>query len=127
MSEATPGYRGAVEAVERAVNRGGDADEVLRAVVRLVHERVPHLDWVGIAFVEEGELLLGPHAGATPEPGATTGVPIVFRDARVAELQVVSAAGDEEERGFLERVATLVSAYCLVGWDTGGVPWSEVS
>jgi putative methionine-R-sulfoxide reductase with GAF domain len=127
VSEATQQYRGAIEAVERVLNRGGDADDVLREVVRLVHERVPHLAWVGIAFVEEGELLLGPEAGATPEAGSGTGVPIVFRGSRVAELQVVSGAGDEEERAFLERLATLVSAYCLVGWDTGGVPWSEVS
>jgi hypothetical protein len=27
----------------------------------------------------------------------------------------------------LRRVAVLVSAHCLVGWDTGGVPWSEVT
>ena len=32
-----------------------------------------------------------------------------------------------EERAFLERVALLISPYCLVGWDTGGVPWSELS
>jgi len=127
VSQATQHYRGAVEAVERVLNRGGDADDVLREVVRLVHERVPHLAWVGIAFVEEGELMLGPQAGATPEAGGRSAVPIVFRGARVAELQVVSTAGDEEERSFLERLATLVSAYCLVGWDTGGVPWSEVS
>jgi putative methionine-R-sulfoxide reductase with GAF domain len=35
------------------------------------------------------------------------------------------AFGDDERR-FVERVAALISAHCLVGWDTGGVPWSDV-
>ena len=51
-------------------------------------------------------------------------MPVFFRGDRVAELSVASAAGDEEERAFLERVATIVSPYCLVGWDTGGEAWS---
>ena len=36
------------------------------------------------------------------------------------------AEPDREERAFLERVAVLISAHCLVGWDTGGVPWPEL-
>ena len=41
---------------------------------------------------------------------------------KVAELEVsVSLA---EDREFLERVATIVSPYCLVGWDTAGEPWT---
>ena len=26
----------------------------------------------------------------------------------------------------LERLAALLAAHCLVGWDTGGVPWDEL-
>lgn len=125
MTAATGDYRAALEAVERVLNRGGDADDVLRDVVRLVHERVRHLSWVGIAFVEDGELLLGPEAGERPQAGAAA-AEIAFRGQRVAELQVAGAAGDDEERAFIERVATLVSPHCLVGWDTGGIAWPDV-
>ena len=33
------------------------------------------------------------------------------------------SAFDADDRQFLERVAVLISPYCLVGWDTGGEPW----
>jgi hypothetical protein len=118
----TQAYRGALEAVERILNRGGDADDVLRAIVGVLAERVPHLGWVGIAFVEDGNLVVGPASGPEP-PAETVALPIEFRDDRVGELRVASPAGDDDERAFLERVALLVSPYCLVGWDTGGEPW----
>jgi len=117
-------YRGALEAVERILNRGGDADDVLRAVVAAVQERVPHYARVGIAFMEEGRLELGPEAGTGDGEEARSLV--TFEGAPVAELIVhrTEAADDEP---FLERVATLISPYCLVGWDTQGVPWADVS
>ena len=117
-------YRGALDAVERILNRGGDADDLLRAVVATLHERVPHFTWVGIAFVEGGELQLGPEAG--DGDGDELSTLVVFEGAPVAELLVrrIEQADDES---FLQRVATLVSPYCLVGWDTQGVPWSDVS
>lgn len=117
-------YRGALDAVERILNRGGDADDVLRAVVTALHERVPHFDRVGIAFMEEGTLVLGPEAG-TGE-GEELRALVTFEGAPVAEL-VVHRTGTGEDEPFLERVATLVSPYCLVGWDTQGVPWADVS
>jgi hypothetical protein len=40
----------------------------------------------------------------------------------VAEL----VADGFDDLASLERVATIVSPYCLVGWDTGGVPWSAL-
>ena len=117
-------YRGALEAVERILNRGGDADDVLRAVVASLHERVPHFSWVGIAFMEEGRLQLGPEAG--DGDGDELRTVVTFEGASVAELLVRrSESGDDT--AFLDRVATLVSPYCLVGWDTQGVPWSDVS
>jgi hypothetical protein len=106
---------GALEAVDRIMNRGGDADDALRQIVHAVHRLYPY---VAIAFVEEGELVVGPEAGARPEE--TTGFPISFQGSEVAELRVGGAPVD---RAFLERVATVISPYCLVGWDTGGEPW----
>jgi hypothetical protein len=110
---------GALEAVDRILNRGGDADDVLRQVVAVLHENGGY-PWAGIFFLEEGELALGPEAG-TPNESRRTSVPVMWQGDRVAELAVDDAP--EEDRMFLERVAVLVSGHCLVGWDTGGESW----
>ena len=111
----------ALEAIDGIVDRGGDADDILREVVAALvgHEACA---WAGILFVEEGELVLGPEAGAQ-EPGRRLEVPVSFNDVRIARL-VLDACVDET---LAERVAQRISAHCLVGWDTGGVPWAEVS
>ena len=107
----------ALDAVDRALGEGGDADDVLRAVVDRV---VTHggAAWAGILFVENGELVLGPEAGEQ-RPSERIHVPVVYDAERVAEL----VADGSDDRAFLEHVAVLISPYCLVGWDTGGVPW----
>jgi putative methionine-R-sulfoxide reductase with GAF domain len=110
---------GALEAIDRILDRSGDADDVLRDVVAVLHG---NYSWVGISFVEEGELVLGPAQGEqTAEP---TRIPISYENNVVAELGVVTGELDPEERAFLERVALLIAPYCLVGWDTGGEAWS---
>ncbi len=109
---------GALEAIERILDRGSDADDVLRDVVAVLHG---DYSWVGISFVEEGELVLGPALGEqTVEP---TRIPISYENSVVAELGIVGEIGPED-RTFLERVALLIAPYCLVGWDTGGEAWS---
>ena len=106
----------AVEEVGRLIEQGSEADELLRGVVAILHERYP---WVGISFVEEGELVLGPSEGErTEEP---VPFPISYDGNVVAELAV---AGDVQDWTSLERVAELIAPYCLVGWDTGGEAWS---
>ena len=109
----------ALEAIDRIVDGGGDADDVLRGVVAALHEQAGY-PWAGILFVEQGELLIGPEAG-TPAGEPRTRVPVVWQDVRVAELAVEGAR--PEDAAFLERVAVLVSGHCLVGWDTGGEAW----
>jgi hypothetical protein len=109
----------ALEAVEHILERGGDADDILRAVVAALHDHAGYA-WAGICFLEDGELALGPQAG-TPEESQRLRVPVTWQGAPVAELAVDDAP--EEDRMFLERVAVLVSGYCLVGWDTGGESW----
>jgi hypothetical protein len=114
-----PSTSGALEAIDRILNRGGDADDILRQVVAVLHEQAGYA-WAGIFFLEDGELALGPHAGA-PDEARRTSVPATWQGDRVAELAVDDAP--EEDRMFLERVAVLVSGHCLVGWDTGGESW----
>jgi hypothetical protein len=112
-------YSGALEAIDRILSRGSDADEVLRDVVAVLHD---DYSWVGISFVEEGKLVLGPALGEQiAEP---TTIPISYESTVVAELGVVGGELGTEDRAFLERVAVLISPYCLVGWDTGGKAWS---
>jgi putative methionine-R-sulfoxide reductase with GAF domain len=111
---------GALESIDRILNRGGDADEVLREVVGVLRTRAGYR-WAGIFFVEAGGLVLGPQAG-DEEPERRTRLPVSYNGAQVAELAVDAAP--EEDRSFLERVAVLISAQCLVGWDTGGEAWS---
>jgi L-methionine (R)-S-oxide reductase len=159
-------YSGALEAIDRILNRGGDADDVLRQVVAVLHDRFDHYAWVGIYFVEGGDLVLGPWQG--PEAtehvripvgqgicgaAAATGVteivddvnvdprylacfpstrseivvPIAYQGKVVGEIDIDSdepAAFTAEDRTFLERVALLISPFCLVGWDTGGEYWA---
>jgi len=110
---------GALEAIDRILNRGGDADDILRQVVAALHEEAGYA-WAGIYFLEGGELALGPQAG-TPDASRRTSFPVTWQGDRVAELVVDDAP--EEDRMLLERVAVLVSGHCLVGWDTGGESW----
>jgi L-methionine (R)-S-oxide reductase len=161
-------YSGALEAVDRILNRESEADEVLRQTVELLHDRFGHYSWVGIYFVEADELVLGPWKGpqATehvripvgrgvcgvaaasgftevvddvnaderylacfPSTRSEIVVPIAYEGRVVGEIDIDSdepAAFGEADRAFLERVALLISPHCLVGWDTGGVPWPEV-
>jgi hypothetical protein len=112
-------HAGALEALDRVLNRGGDADDVLRAAVEIVARR---FEWAGLSFREEGRLVLGPQGGA-PDESRRTSVPVVFRGDQVAEL-AVDGDVDEEGRRFLDRVALLISAHCVVGWDTGGERWT---
>jgi L-methionine (R)-S-oxide reductase len=162
-------YRSGLEAVDRIVNRESEADEVLRQVVDVLHDRFDHYTWVGIYLVDGDDLVLGPWKGpqATEHvripmgqgicgAAAATGrtevvddvnaderylacfpstrseivVPIVYEGRVVGEIDIDSdepAVFGEADRAYLERVAVLISPHCLVGWDTGGVPWPEVT
>jgi GAF domain-containing protein len=54
-------------------------------------------------------------------------VPIAYDGRVVGEIDIDSdrpGAFGDEDRVFLERIAVLISPYCLVGWDTGGEEWS---
>ena len=162
------GYNGALEAVDRILNRESEADEVLRQTVEILHDRFAHYSWVGIYFVEGDHLVLGPWkgpeatehvripvgrgvCGAAAASGVTEivddvnaddrylacfastrseiVVPIAYEGRVVGEIDIDSdqpAAFSSEDRAFLERVALLISAHTLVGWDTSGVAWPDL-
>jgi len=63
MSSTADQHRSALEAVDRLVNREGEADAVLAKTVAVLHERFPHFSWVGIYLVEGDDLVLGPWKG----------------------------------------------------------------
>lgn len=106
-----------MEVVQHVVERGVEGDDVLRAAVAaLVAD--PGVAWAGIAFVEDGELRLGPTAGVADDARRRR-VPVLFRRARVAELWV----DGEIEQEQLQRVATVIAPYALIGWDTDGETW----
>jgi hypothetical protein len=115
-------HSGALEAVERILNRGGDADGVLRQVVAVLYGRLEGCSWVGISFIEPGELVLGPELGE--RAGEETSMPVSYEGRVVADLGIVMEGLSAEDQALLERVAILISPYCLVGWDTGGEAWS---
>ena len=107
----------ALEALDRVLNRGGEPDDVLRAAVSILAEE-PSIVWAGITFTEDDNLVLGPAAG-DPDEARRVRLPVVFQGSRVGELWV----DGEAEHAFLERVAVLVSAHVLIGWDTRGERW----
>jgi hypothetical protein len=97
---------GALEAVDRILNRGGEPDAVLGAVVAVLHER--GFRWVGIAYGRPDALRRGPEAGERPaEPSLRT--PVVWQGKPVGELQADPRRADAGDRALLERVALLVS------------------
>jgi L-methionine (R)-S-oxide reductase len=158
-------HEGALEEIGRILDQGGDADDVLRAAVEVLHDSFEDYSWVGVYLVEGDDLVLGPWKGpeATehvripvgqgicgaaaasgrtevvddvnadprylacfPSTRSEIVVPIAYEDQVVGEIDIDSdrpAAFGDDDRAFLEQVAALIAPHCLVGWDTGGVPW----
>jgi hypothetical protein len=109
--------------VQEVIDRGDEADEILRASLAAVHEGA-RASWSAIAFVEEGQMVIGPVAGTAPDdaPAPALAVPIVYRGDTVAALWLGTAPAPACVAE-LERAAALLAPYCLVGWDTGGEEW----
>jgi putative methionine-R-sulfoxide reductase with GAF domain len=124
MSLGAEPYGEALAAIEQMAASEPEADDVLRQTVGLLHDRPGRYSYTAILFVEDGELVLGPWAGAVEKEADMLEIPVVYEGGTVAALPEGFTADD---RGFLEQVAALVSAHCLVGWDTGGEPWPEIS
>jgi hypothetical protein len=102
-------YGGALEAVDRIVNRGGDADDVLRAVLAALHER--GVAAAAIRFFDGDRAVDGPCVG---DDSDGVRVPVGLDGRRIGEFE--AAVGD---RAFAERVATLISPFVLGARDAG--------
>ena len=78
--------------VQAVIDGGEEADEILRASLAAVHEGAG-APWSAIAFVEEGQMVIGPVAGTAPDdaPAPALAVPIVYRGDTVAALWLGSA------------------------------------
>ncbi len=67
-------YTAALAEIEAIIERETEVDEIVRQTVDVLHDRVPHYSWVGIYFVEEGDLVLGPWRG--PEATEHVRIPV---------------------------------------------------
>jgi hypothetical protein len=106
-----------LDALDRVLEQGGEPDDVLRAIVDVL-TRDLEISWAGVAFLENEDLVLGPHTGI-PEESKRVAVPIAYRGTKVGELWIDGDA----DRGLLERMALLIAPYVLIGWDTRGESW----
>jgi len=100
--EASIDHRGAFEAIERILNRGGEPDEVLRAVLEALHAR--GVVSAKVRFAQNGRLLDGPSVGE----GEGIVLPVVFGGVEVGSLKLAVS-----DVAFAQRVATLISPYVL--------------
>lgn len=98
MSTGPDTYRSALEAVDRIVNRESEADEVLRQVVEVLHDRFEHYSWVGIYLVEGDDLVLGPWKGpqATDHVRIPVGHGICGAAAATGRTEVVDDVAADE-------------------------------
>jgi hypothetical protein len=95
-----------LEAVGRIIEVGGDPEDVLQATVTTIVER-GGAKWAAVLLNDEGELLVGPHAGAA-EPGERRTAAIVHEGARLGELAVDGL----DDQPLIEQLASLVAPYC---------------
>ncbi|MEI7759936.1 MAG: hypothetical protein WCJ67_04110 [Thermoleophilia bacterium] len=107
----------ALAAIDRALDDGEEADDVLRSVVAAL-AAAPTVTWAGILFLDDGTLTLGPESG---EAGVASrvSVPVTYRGTVVGEL----AVDGDVEAAFLHHVAERIATHVLLGWDTGGERW----
>jgi GAF domain-containing protein len=98
MSVTADAYRGALESVERLVNREADPAAVLEGSVRALAQRFPHYSWVGIYLVEGEDLVLGPWRGsqATEHTRIPIGQGICGAAAATGRTEVVDDVNADE-------------------------------
>ena len=104
MSNAAPiDTRGALEALDRILNRGGEPHQVLEAVLMALHTR--GVASARLRLAENGRLRDSLSVG-----DETAGIvsPVVHEGVEVASLKLAVA-----DVAFADRVATLISPYVI--------------
>ena len=91
-------HSGALEAIDRILNRGGEADDVLQALVDVLHDRFDDYSWVGIYLVEDADLVLGPWNGpqATEHVRIPVGEGICGAAAATGQTEIVDDVNADE-------------------------------
>jgi hypothetical protein len=107
----------AIDAIDAILAGADEADDALRGVVRELASR-PGVAWAGIAFVEDGELVLGPSAG-TPSEAHRRLATVCYKGEAVGELRV----DGQLDRATVAAVAERLGEHVLLGWDTRGEAW----
>lgn len=75
VAEERPAAHGdALNLVRTAIAEAAGPDAAAQRVVDLLHDRFPHYDWVGLYWVDGGDLVLGPWTG--PQATEHTRIPI---------------------------------------------------
>jgi len=74
MTATADTYRAALDEIDAIIAGETEADEIVRRAVDVLHDRIDHYSWVGIYFVEESDLVLGPWRG--PEATEHVRIPI---------------------------------------------------
>jgi hypothetical protein len=98
-------HAGALEAVDRILNRGGAADEVVGRVLAVLHERL--FAWAALVSADG---VLRAELGERPaEPSLRA--PVAWQGTPLAELQAEPRLAHEGDRALLERVALVLSPY----------------
>jgi hypothetical protein len=95
-----------LDAVDRIIEAGGDSTDILQGAVTTIVQCGGAL-WAAVLFNDEGELILGPHAGVA-EPGARRRAPIVFEGALRGELAVDGL----DDQALIDHAAHVLAPYC---------------
>lgn len=94
-----------LEAVDRIIERG-DSEDVLHATMKAIVDR-GGAKWAAVLFDDEGELIVGPHAGVA-EPGERRTATVVREGAHLGELAVDGL----DDQPLIEIIASLIAPYC---------------
>jgi putative methionine-R-sulfoxide reductase with GAF domain len=73
VQRALTNYQEVLDEVRAAIDDAPDGTRAMEATVRLLHDRVPDYNWVGIYVLYSNELVLGPFVG---DPSPHTRIPV---------------------------------------------------
>jgi hypothetical protein len=99
-------HAGALEAIDRILNRGGATDEVVGQVLAVLHERL--FRWAGLVSADGA---LRAEVGERPAAAPSLRAPVAWQGTPLAELQAEPRLADDGDRALLARVALVLSPY----------------